>query len=39
MGVLTLDGRHEQSQESEGYEGQVVNITNSWNEIRNQING
>ena len=39
MGVMFPDGRHEQGQEGEGDDGQVVYLANSRNEIRNQVNG
>ena len=39
MGAIFPDGRHEQGQESESDDGQVVYLSKSGNEIRNQVNG
>lgn len=39
MGTVLLEGRHEQGQECEGDDGQVVYLAYSGNEIRNQVNG
>lgn len=39
MGAMFPDGGHEQGQEGEGDDGQVIYLSYSRNEIRNQVNG
>ena len=39
MGAMFPDGGHEQGQEGEGDDGQVIYLSYSRNEVRNQVNG
>ena len=39
MGAMFPDRGHEQGQEGEGDDGQVIYLSYSRNEVRNQVNG